>query len=74
MQIYYYASYLFLQALFTVNNAYDLVCYFTNWSQYRAGPGKFLPKDVDPVDLCTHIVYAFAKIESGVIKKSGMER
>ncbi|XP_029908340.1 chitinase-3-like protein 1 [Myripristis murdjan] len=38
-----------------------LVCYFTNWSQYRTGVGKFLPENVDPY-LCTHLVYTFAVI------------
>lgn len=40
---------------------YDRVCYYTNWSQYRNGAGKFLPSNIDPF-LCTHIVHAFAKI------------
>ncbi|KAJ8258703.1 hypothetical protein COCON_G00177150 [Conger conger] len=38
-----------------------LVCYFTNWSQYRPSPGMYLPRNVDP-HLCTHIIYAFAGI------------
>ncbi|XP_068453168.1 acidic mammalian chitinase-like [Clinocottus analis] len=38
-----------------------LVCYFTNWSQYRPGVGKYLPANVDP-NLCTHLIYAFSII------------
>ena len=43
------------------------VCYYTNWSQYRDGSGKFLPENIDPT-LCTHIVFAFAKVEGDDIK------
>lgn len=41
---------------------YSVVCYFTNWSQYRTGAGKFLTSYMD-ANLCTHIIYAFAKLD-----------
>ena len=36
------------------------VCYFTNWAQYREG-ARYTVDDID-VNLCTHIIYSFAKI------------
>ncbi|MCL4168009.1 UNVERIFIED_CONTAM: hypothetical protein GTU68_001441, partial [Idotea baltica] len=38
-----------------------MVCYHTNWAQYRSGKGKNFPKDIDP-KLCSHLIYSFAKL------------
>ena len=38
-----------------------IVCYYTNWAQYRVEPAKYFPEDID-ANLCTHIAYSFAKI------------
>ncbi|CAL8341064.1 unnamed protein product [Lota lota] len=46
-----------------IATADQMVCYFTNWSQYRPNQGKYLPQDVDPF-LCTTLIYAFAMINS----------
>ncbi|XP_005991782.2 acidic mammalian chitinase-like [Latimeria chalumnae] len=45
---------------------YKLVCYFTNWAQYRPGIGRYLPENIDP-NLCTHLVYAFASMNENKI-------
>uniref|UniRef100_A0A0P6JA01 Chitinase-3-like protein 1 n=1 Tax=Heterocephalus glaber TaxID=10181 RepID=A0A0P6JA01_HETGA len=46
--------------------AYKLVCYYTNWSQYREGDGSCFPDAIDPF-LCTHIIYSFANISDNEI-------
>ena len=45
-------------------DGYKIVCYYTNWSQYRVKIGKFLPEDI-PADLCTHIIFAFGWLKKG---------
>nr|QOQ34523.1 chitinase [Bostrychus sinensis] len=56
---------LLIAALAIVCNSFvsatRLVCYYTNWSQYRPEGGKFVPTNIDP-NLCTHLIYAFAAI------------
>ncbi|CAL8274276.1 unnamed protein product [Boreogadus saida] len=37
-----------------------MVCYFTNWSQYKP---KYTPQNIDPF-LCTHLIYAFSIINN----------
>ncbi|XP_050394214.1 chitotriosidase-1 [Patella vulgata] len=38
-----------------------VVCYYTNWAQYRTGQGSFEPRDIN-AKLCTHLVYAHAGV------------
>ncbi|XP_012938466.1 chitotriosidase-1, partial [Aplysia californica] len=40
-----------------------VVCYYTNWAQYRPGIGQYFPENIN-ASHCTHIVYAFAKLDS----------
>nr|APA05224.1 chitinase [Tetranychus cinnabarinus] len=53
-----------LKAKTLTNPNKKVVCYYTNWSQYRPNQGKFVPEDIDP-DICTHVIFAF-----GWLKKS----
>ncbi|XP_067863652.1 acidic mammalian chitinase-like [Heptranchias perlo] len=46
---------------FSLASSYNLVCYYTNWSQYRPEGAKFFPENIDPC-LCTHLTYAFASM------------
>ncbi|XP_070251486.1 chitinase-3-like protein 1 [Myotis yumanensis] len=50
----------------TICAAYQLVCYYTNWSQYREGGGSCFPDDIDPF-FCTHVIYSFANISNNEI-------
>ncbi|KAL7985303.1 hypothetical protein Chor_003873 [Crotalus horridus] len=56
------AALIFLQNV----SAFNLVCYFTSWSQYREAPAGFVTDDIEP-DLCTHLIYAFANISGNQI-------
>ncbi|XP_004699248.1 chitinase-3-like protein 2 [Echinops telfairi] len=61
-----WAGIVVLMLLLQGGSAYKLVCYFTNWSQYRQGPGKFTPENIDPF-LCSHLIYSFADISNNKI-------
>ena len=45
-------------------DGYKVVCYYTNWSQYRPKIGKFIPENID-ANLCTHVIFAFGWIKKG---------
>lgn len=47
-------------------SSYKLVCYYTNWSQYREGDGSCFPDAINHF-LCTHIIYSFANISNNEI-------
>ncbi|XP_042321172.1 acidic mammalian chitinase-like isoform X2 [Sceloporus undulatus] len=47
-------------------SAYKIVCYVTNWDQYREKPAKFTPENIDPF-LCTHVIFAFAGMDNNQI-------
>ncbi|XP_066481845.1 acidic mammalian chitinase-like [Tiliqua scincoides] len=49
-----------------LGSAYKLLCYFTNWSQYRPSPTAYFPENVDP-HLCTHLAYAFVTMKNNQI-------
>lgn len=53
----------------TAASDYKVVCYYTNWAQYRTKIGKYTPEDVDPT-LCTHIIYSFGWMKKGKISSS----
>uniref|UniRef100_G1KBT4 GH18 domain-containing protein n=1 Tax=Anolis carolinensis TaxID=28377 RepID=G1KBT4_ANOCA len=49
-----------------LGSAYKLLCYFTNWSQYRPDPAQYFPENIDP-HLCTHLAYAFVTMKNNQI-------
>ncbi|KAF2367004.1 Glycoside hydrolase family 18 catalytic domain [Trinorchestia longiramus] len=48
---------------------YKVVCYHTNWAQYRAKIGKFTPEHIDP-HLCTHVIFSFGWMKKGKMASS----
>lgn len=42
--------------------SYVRVCYYTNWSQYRNGVGKYFLSNNYQKGLCTHLIFSFGKV------------
>lgn len=40
-----------------------VTCYVASWAIYRRGNGKFDIPDIEP-ELCTHLIYTFAGLDS----------
>ena len=49
-------------ALVIAVQSYVRVCYYTNWSQYRNGIGKYSLTSHYEKGLCTHLIFSFAKV------------
>lgn len=45
---------------------YTVVCYTTNWGQYRSAPYTFTTAHID-ASLCTHVIHSFIQITNGVL-------
>ena len=64
-----------VETYLTGESEYRVVCYYTNWAQYRLDKGDrlgypFVPEDIPP-ELCTHIIFSFAHLnEEGTLDKS----
>lgn len=49
---------------FFTDKSFKVVCYYTNWSQYRPEWARFQPEDID-ASLCSHVIFAFAAVKEG---------
>ena len=49
-------------ALVITVQSYVRICYYTNWSQYRNGIGKYSLTRHYEKGLCTHLIFSFAKV------------
>jgi chitinase len=45
-----------------------VVCYYSNWAQYRPSPGTFTVTNIDNF-ACTHIIFAFAQVKDNIIRE-----
>ena len=41
----------------------NVICYFSNWANYRSGDGHFVPENLD-ASLCSHVFYAYANLDA----------
>uniref|UniRef100_A0A182NFJ2 chitinase n=1 Tax=Anopheles dirus TaxID=7168 RepID=A0A182NFJ2_9DIPT len=44
-----------------------LICYYTNWSEYRTGDYSYRIEDI-PGQLCTHVAYSFVGVDNATAK------
>ncbi|XP_068209059.1 uncharacterized protein [Palaemon carinicauda] len=44
-----------------------VVCYYASWAHYRTGAAKYTVDDI-PVELCTHVIYAFAILDAATLR------